>query len=134
MTTLIPVDGSTSSERALSYAALEDPEGEVLLLHVAPSARQADLERGRFLLEDSGRKYRLMAKDVHVELRLEVGNPAEKLKEAAHQCDRVVMGAHGLNAMPQLHSAGSETCPEPDALGCPVTLVLPTGEPVAAGL
>lgn len=132
MTTLIPVDGSKSSLDALNYAAHEDPHGEVLLLHVSPSARQADLARGRFLLETSERTCKLIAKDVRVQVRLEVGNASEKLREVAEVCDRVVMGAHGVNAMPQIEEAGCETCPEPETVGRPVVLVLPTGDTVAA--
>ena len=132
MTTLIPVDGSQSSLDALNYAAHEDPEGEVLLLHVSPSARQGDLARGRFLLVTSERACKLMAKDVRVRVRLEVGNATEKLRQAAEGCDRVVVGAHGVNAMPRIEPAGSETCPEPRAMGRPVLVVLPTGDAVAA--
>lgn len=132
MTTLIPVDGSKSSEDALNYAMQEDPDGEVLLLHVCPSARQADLARGRFLLEASERTCRLIAKDVRVQVRLEVGEPTQKLREAAEACDRVVVGAHGVSGLPQLEEAGADTCPEPQAVGRPVVMVLPTGTAVPA--
>jgi nucleotide-binding universal stress UspA family protein len=134
MTTLIPVDGSRSSQEALELAAREDPKGDVLLLHVSPSARQADLERGRFLLEASSRACRGVAKDVRVHLRLEIGNLMDKLRQAAEGCDRVVMGAHGVNALPRLDELGTEIRSEPGRLGRPVLLVLPTGEAVPAGL
>jgi nucleotide-binding universal stress UspA family protein len=132
MTTLIPVDGSQSSQDALSYAAHQDPHGDVLLLHVSPSGRQGDLARGRFLLETSERACKQIAAEVHVRLRLEVGNAADKLREAAESCDRVVLGAHGVNALPRIEEAGRETCPEPRSVGRPVVMVLPSGDAVAA--
>ena len=132
MTTLIPVDGSRSSLDALSYATHEDPQGDVLLLHVSPSGRQGDLARGRFLLEASERACKLIAKGVRVRARLEVGNAAEKVREAAQGCDRVVLVAHGVNSLPRIEEAGHDTCPEPRAVGRPVLLVLPSGEAVAA--
>lgn len=132
MTTLIPVDGSRSSQEALELAAREDPQGDVLLLHVCRSARQADLERGRFLLEASSRVCQVIAKDVRVHLRLEVGNLMDKLRQVAEGCDRVVMGAYGVNAMPRLEGLGIDA--ERARLGRPVLLVQPSGEAVAAGL
>src|SRR5687768_8750704 len=102
MTTLVPIDGSQSSLEALKYAARSRPKGDLLLLYVAPSARQVDLERGRFLLEDGRRACEQLTSEVLVETRLEVGDRRAKLSEVADRedCDLVVMGAHGVNALP----------------------------------
>lgn len=135
MTTLVPVDGSRSSEEALKYAARRSPDGELLLLHVAPSGREADLARGRFLLEASRRTCQVIARHLHIQLRLEVGDPRAKLNEVVvdADCDLVVMGAHGVNATPQLERVGAETCEITEGIGQPVVLVLPTGKGIRAG-
>ena len=130
MTTLVPLDGSQSSVEALKYAVRRRPEGEVLLLHVAPSGRQGDLERGRFLLEDGRRTCKIIAEGVNIETRLEVGDPRDKVQEVARNagCDLVVMGAHGVNATP--HVDAPETAEWAEDLERPVVIVLPTGQGV----
>lgn len=130
MTTLVPIDGSQSSMEALKYAARRRPHGELLLLYVAPSARQADLERGRFLLEDCRRACELVAKDVSITTRLEVGDRREKVSEVAAEanCDLVVMGAHGVNALPHVDRVSYDASELSEEFARPVVLVLPTGE------
>jgi nucleotide-binding universal stress UspA family protein len=130
MTTLVPVDGSQSSLEALKYAARRRPTGDLLIVHVAPSGRQSDLERGRFLLEDSARACRVIAQNLRVETRLEVGDPRAKLQEVASDAgaDLVVMGAHGMNDLPHLDHLGREASEVTGDLQQPVVLVLPTGK------
>lgn len=134
MTTLVPVDGSTSSLEAMRYAARIHPTGNMLLLYVSPSGRQADLERGRFILEDSERECRGMAKEVHVSTRLEVGDRHAKLPEVAadEECDLVVMGAHGVNALPHVEKVSRDASVLKEEMHRPVVLVLPTGKGIPA--
>ncbi|HEU4754352.1 MAG TPA: universal stress protein [Armatimonadota bacterium] len=130
MTTLVPVDGSQSSLEALKYAARRRPQGDLLILHVAPSGRQADLERGRFLLEDGARACRDIAQELRVQTRLEVGDPRAKVQQVAEAagCDLVVMGAHGVNALPHVDQVGREASEITEDFHRPVVLVLPTGK------
>jgi nucleotide-binding universal stress UspA family protein len=128
MITLVPIDGSQSSLEALKYAVRRHPRGELLLLYVAPSGRQGDLERGRFLLEDSQRRCRFIAQGVQVSTRLEVGDPRSKLSEAAKQCDLIVMSAHGENGLPHVDRVSPEAAELSHQVHRPVVLVLPTGK------
>lgn len=129
MTTLVPIDGSQSSLEALRYAARSRPDADLLLLYVAPSAREADLERGRFLLEDSRRACEGISGHIRVETRLEVGDRRAKLPEVAADagCDLVVMGAHGVNALPHVEAVSQDATEMSGELHRPVVLVLPTG-------
>ena len=81
MTTLVPIDGSQSSLEAAKFAARQDPTSEILLVHVAASARPQDLERGRVLLQRGRSAAQSISAEVRVTLRLEVGDPREKLAE-----------------------------------------------------
>jgi nucleotide-binding universal stress UspA family protein len=130
MTTLVPIDGSQSSLEALKYAARSRPNSELLLLYVAPSGREADLARGRFLLEDGLRTCQVIAEDVRVQTRLEVGDRRTKLPEVAADadCDLVVMGAHGVNALPHVEQVSRDASELTEEMHRPVVLVLPTGK------
>ncbi len=130
MTTLVPIDGSQSSLEAARYAVRTRPDGEVILLYVAPSARHGDLERGRFLLQDFLRQCRILADHIRVETRLEVGNLKVRLPEVAEDsgCDRVVMGAFGLNSLPHVETVGLSVDELTEEVKRPLVLVLPTGE------
>ena len=134
MTTLVPLDGSQSSLEALKYAARRRPRGELLLLHVAPSGRQGDLERGRFLLEDGRRTCQVIAEDVKIETRLEIGDPRAKVQEVAADanCDLVVMGAHGVNALSHVDHGSNEETAWTGEMHRPVVIVLPTGKGMRA--
>jgi nucleotide-binding universal stress UspA family protein len=134
MTTLVPIDGSQSSMEAMKYAARMRPEGDLLLLYVAPSGRQADLERGRYLLDGYLRACRGLAEAVRVRTRLEVGEARAKLPEVAAEagCDLVVMGAHGVNALPHVDPLGENASEWSEEVQRPVVLVLPTGRGVRA--
>jgi hypothetical protein len=134
MTTLVPIDGSQSSLEALKYAARSRPNSDLLLLYVAPSGRQSDLERGRFLLEDGRRACEDISGEIRVETRLEVGDRRERVHAVAAEanCDLVVMGAHGVNATPHVDRLSQDACEVSDEIEQPVVLVLPTGEGIAA--
>ena len=134
MTTLVPIDGSQSSLEALKYAARSRPDGELLLLYVAPSGREADLARGRFLLEDGRRTCEVIAEAVRVQTRLEVGDRRTKLPEVAADanCDLVVMGAHGVNALPHVDEVSRDASELTEEMHRPVVLVLPTGKGIRA--
>ena len=129
-TTLVPIDGSQSAQEAMKYAARSRPGGDLLLLYVAPSARMADLERGRFLLENSRRQCEVISRDVRIETRLEIGDPRTKLPEVAADadCDLVVMGAYGVNALPHVDRVSPEASELTEEMDRPVVLVLPTGQ------
>jgi hypothetical protein len=129
MTTLVPIDGSQSSLEALKYAARRAPQGGLLLLHVAPSGRQGDLDRGRFLLEDGRRTCQVIADDVRVETRLEVGDPRAKLQQVAQEagCELVVMGAQGVSAQAHMEQVSPDASEATEEMRRPVVIVLPTG-------
>ena len=135
MATLVPVDGSQSSLDALKYAAQHSPRGGLLLLHVTPSGRQGDLERGQFLLDACRRQCQVVAHEVRVSTRLEVGDPRARLREvmAEVDCELVVVGAHGVNALPHVDPVSADTSELTGELRRPVVIVLPTGQAVHAG-
>jgi nucleotide-binding universal stress UspA family protein len=132
MTTLVPIDGSQSSAEALKYAARRAPRGDLLLLHVAPSGRQADMERGRFLLEDGRRACELIAEDVRIETRLEIGDPRTVIQAVAEEtgCELVVMGAQGVGARTHAEELGPQAAETTGEIHRPVVIVLPTGRGV----
>jgi len=134
MHTLVPVDGSFCAVEAAKYAARHSPRGRLLLLYVAPSGRHVDLERGRFVLESSRRQCEIEAREVRVETRLEVGDPREKIHAAAadRDCERVIMGAHGVNDMPRVDRASLGASSVTAELHRPVVLVTPTGRGLVA--
>jgi nucleotide-binding universal stress UspA family protein len=128
-TTLIPIDGSQASFEALRYAARHHRGGELLLLYVAPSGRQGDLERGRFLLEEGCRRARSVAETIPVRTRLEVGDRLSKVRQTAteEECSLVVMSSHGEQDLPHVDRVSPETAALTGLLQRPVLLVLPTG-------
>lgn len=130
MITLVPIDGSQSSVEALKFAVRRDPKGELLLLHVAPSARQGDLERGRFLLEDAAKQCKGQSDGVVVNTQLEIGDRGRKVQEVAAgvKCDLVVMSAHGEADLPHVDRVSAEAATLSTLLQRPVLLVLPTGK------
>jgi nucleotide-binding universal stress UspA family protein len=132
MKTLVPVDGSQSSLEAAKYAARIRPHDELILLYVAPSARQGDLERGRFVLGEFLRQCRVVAEAVRIETRLEVGDPQARLPQVAEDAgaDLVVIGAHGVNALPQIEEVSPEASVLTEEVRRPVVLVTPTGRDI----
>ena len=125
MTTLVPIDGSQSSLEAAKFAARQDKSSEILLVHVAPSARPQDLERGRVLLQRGRSACQSITAEVKVTLRLEVGDPREKLAEivSSGRADQVVMGAHGINGLPHVDAVSQDAYSIRTALDRPVVMV-----------
>lgn len=132
MSTLVPIDGSRTSLEAVKYAARNSATRGLLLLHVAPSARQSDLERGRFLLESGRRTGLREAEDLRIETRLEIGEQKDKVSLVAADagCDLLVMGAHGVNSLPHVDSVSEDASRLQEQVHIPVVLVLPTGQGV----
>jgi len=109
MVTLVDLDGSQSSRQALQYAVRSHaPDTELLLLYVAASGRQSELETGRYLLEDGRRTCAVLARDVQIRTRLEVGDPAETIPAvaAAENADLIVIGSHGIDGFPHVEALG----------------------------
>ncbi len=130
MATLVPVDGSQSSLDAVKYAARHSPRDGLLLLHVVPSGRQGELERGKFLLDNCRRECQVVASEVRVSTRLEIGDPRVRLREVLVEadCEMVVVGAHGVNAMPHVDTVSADISELTGELRQPVVIVLPTGQ------
>jgi hypothetical protein len=92
------------------------------------------MEKGRFLLENSRRACAGITDDSRVATRLEVGDPRAKVSQVAAEanCDRVVMSAYGVNALPHVDRAGQDTSQLREDISRPVVLVLPTGQGIRA--
>jgi nucleotide-binding universal stress UspA family protein len=131
MTTLVPIDGSEASMRAIRHAANAFRDDDLVLLYVAPSGRASDLERGRFFLQDGIRLCLDECRQVRVTTRLEVGDRCTAVLAHARECDRIVMGACGQ--MSHLDPISAETAEVASQVGRPVILVGATGETLPAG-
>jgi nucleotide-binding universal stress UspA family protein len=135
MVTLVEVDGSQSSRRALLYAVRSHaPDTELLLLYVAASGRQRELETGRYLLEDGRRTCEVMASDVQIRTRLEVGDPAETIPAVAEDenADLIVIGSHGVDGFPHVEALGQTARQLLTDSGRRVVIISPTGTEMSA--
>jgi nucleotide-binding universal stress UspA family protein len=115
---LVPVDGSSESEKAVEHALSEVQGAEITLLHVVNPASsfsyggddyfdaegyqehvEQQREDGKALLEE----YRetAAARGVDVETALETGKPARKILERIEEgdVDRVIMGSRGRSGV-----------------------------------
>jgi nucleotide-binding universal stress UspA family protein len=130
VTTLVLLDGSQSSLEAMKYAARTHSESRILLLYVAPSGREAELERGRFVLEEARRECGRISRDLEVDLRMEIGDRRSRLPEVAAEEDAalLVMGAHGVNALPHLELVSEDITELSEEIQRPVVIVLPSGQ------
>jgi nucleotide-binding universal stress UspA family protein len=109
MVTLVEVDGSQASCKALQYAVRSHaPDTELLLLYVSASGRQGELETGKLILEDGRRTCEIMACDVQIRTRLEVGDPTETIPAVAEaeDADMIVIGSHGIEGFPHVEAIG----------------------------
>jgi nucleotide-binding universal stress UspA family protein len=130
MVTLVELDGSQSSRQALQYAVRSHaPDTELLLLYVAPSGRQSELETGRYLLEDGRRTCEVMACDVQIRTRLEVGDPMETIPAVAEaeNAELIVIGSHGVEGFPHVQALGQTASRLMSDLGRRVVVISPTG-------
>jgi nucleotide-binding universal stress UspA family protein len=105
------------------------PDTELLLLYVAPSGRQSELETGRYLLEDGRRTCEVMARDVQIRTRLEVGDPMETIPAVAEaeNAELIVIGSHGVEGFPHVQALGQTASRLLSDLGQRVIVISPTG-------
>lgn len=115
---LVPVDGSSRSEKALEYVLEELPEPRITLLHVLEPVSpmgygddeyfdveeyRAETDRQRERGEEMLEEYRDTAagRGVEVETLLASGQPARQILEAAESSDvdHVVMGSRGRSGV-----------------------------------
>ena len=115
MVYLVELNGSRPSQVAMQYVVERCRErrggspSEVVLLHVSPSARAAEMETGRRLLDAGRARCRSLAQDCEVQMRLAVGDRVERLAEAADEiaADCVVVGSHDATEFPRLREIGA---------------------------
>ena len=130
---LVPVDGSESSNRAVTHAAAmagEQGEAEIHLLYVhsgrrdetrdlkiVTRLREADFafEEPRAILKKAGLRYGA---------RVEDGDPAQEIARYADtcRCDQIVMGTRGMGGVGNL-VLGSTAMKTLHLVRVPVTLV-----------
>ena len=111
MRTLILVDGSRPSQHGLEALLSETPPEEMVLLFVSPSARRADLEHGRRVLELAKRTCASLAPESAVQACLEVGDLAECTCAVAkkHGVERIACSSHDASSFPYLEETSAAT-------------------------
>jgi nucleotide-binding universal stress UspA family protein len=154
MVYLVEVNGSHPSQLAMRYAAercreraeatvaprVRPPSGDdratvacqssrsaspLYLLHVSPSARAAEIESGRRLLEECRDRCRFVASGIDVQTCLEVGDRVERLAQTAERvaADCVVVGSHDATEFPRLASVGEMARAAVERMPRPVIVV-----------
>ena len=115
---LVPIDGSSESEKAFEHAIEEMADPTITVLHVVnpissfgygeedyfdAEIYRAEVKRRRERGEQMLEEYREAAADrgVEIETALETGRPAEKILERveAGDVDHVVMGSRGRSGV-----------------------------------
>ena len=140
MRVLLPVDGSEGALAAVRHALqlvrsglranfvlanVQEPASlyEVVVAHnaqvienVSTSAAAHSLEAAQALLRAAGAEY---------ETEIELGDPGHTLIDIAErfECDMIVMGAHGVGALPRSARFGSVANAVLHAAAVPVTIV-----------
>jgi len=111
--------------RAVAASARRDPGAEVVLLHVSPSGRPAEMESGRRLLDECRDRTRLMLGTDAVHTCLEVGNRIDRLAQTAERlaADCVVVGSHDAGEYPRLKELGESARAAVDRMTRPVLVV-----------
>jgi K+-sensing histidine kinase KdpD len=111
--------------RAAAESARREPNAELVLVHVSRSARAAEIESGRRLLEECRNQCRVLAGEVVVRTCLEVGERLERLACTADQvaADCVVVGAHDAGEFPRLGEIGASAQAAVARLTRPVMVV-----------
>ena len=122
---LVPMDGSPLSERALEVALEENPDADIVVLHVIDPTEpgysyplDVDLseeprhgsdewyDRAEELSEDLFATAREMAAEYDVELTTElvVNAPSRAIVEYAREnaVDHIIMGSHGRDGEPRI--------------------------------
>jgi hypothetical protein len=127
---LIEVHPAAPSVRALYEAVSRlTPCGSVCLLHTVASGRSAEVEAGKRFLREAGRALRRLDRRLVVVARLEIGDAAARLLQAAAETcpEIIVLSTHGEGEFPRLASVG-RTARKVLEWGCvPVVLVSPEG-------
>jgi nucleotide-binding universal stress UspA family protein len=132
---LVPTDFTEYSIRAFHIAAAlaRDHGAKLLVLHVrevpiAPFAPYGSVpapnSEAQTVLEDKLEQFRLLDQTITIEYMLVEGAPAEEIVKAAtaRQCDLIVMGSHGRNALASL-VMGSVALEVSRKAPCPVLTV-----------
>jgi len=112
---LIPVDGSSPSERALAFAVEEWPDAELFLLNVidpveggySPTVVTSNSEEWYERAREDAEEIFAAARetvDAEFETRTEVGRPAPTIIEVAGEegIDHVVVGSHGRGGVSRI--------------------------------
>lgn len=116
--------------RAAAARAQEQPNGEVVLLHVSPSGRPAEMETARRLLDECRDRCQVLAGGVSVRTCLEVGHRLDRLAQIAERlsADCVVVGSHDAGEFPRLKELGESARATVERLTRPVLVVGRAGE------
>ncbi len=115
---LVPVDGSTQSEKAFEYVLDEIPEAKITLLHVMNpvsiigdddddyfdvKSYQNQVKRRREWAEAMLEDYRSTATErgIEIEILLTTGKPANQILETVEttDIDQIVMGSRGQSGI-----------------------------------
>lgn len=111
--------------RAVAASARREPHAEVVLLHVSPSGRPAEMESGRRLLVECLDRTRLLLGTDSVRTCLEVGNRIDRLAQTAERlsADCVVVGSHDAGEYPRLKELGESARAAVERMTRPVLVV-----------
>jgi nucleotide-binding universal stress UspA family protein len=128
MVFLVEVNGSFPSREAIRAAAASarvQPNAELVLLYVVPSARPAEMAGARRLLETCRDRCMSLVGAVTVRTCLEVGNRLERLAQTAERlgADCVVVASHDGGEFPRLKELGESAWAAVERIPRPVLVV-----------
>jgi nucleotide-binding universal stress UspA family protein len=128
MVYLVEVNSSFPSQEAIRAAAASartQPNAEMVLLHVAPSARPAEMASARRLLDECRNRCLPLVGEVAVRTCLEVGNRLDRLAQTAERlaADCVVVGSHDAGEFPRLKELGESAWAAVERMTRPVLVV-----------
>jgi nucleotide-binding universal stress UspA family protein len=137
--TLVPVDFSDSSARALRHAAKRAVEsgGSLIIIHVVPAdygwlriGQDESRDLDRSLQRQAADRLRAFADenvgDVPADLEVRIGQPAEEIVAAAREskCDSIMLSTCGLTGLDR-YLIGSVADRVARLAPCPVVLIRP---------
>jgi len=113
---LVPLDGSRLAELALPEALTlaRLPESEITLLQVVPPIEEVITDGEEFAIDQQWERRKISAQrylsgictlpewlDLHAQVAVEMGRPAETILDFAqrHDIDRIVMASHGRTGL-----------------------------------
>jgi nucleotide-binding universal stress UspA family protein len=128
MVYLVEVNRSQPAQEALRAAAASarrQPDAELVLLHVSPSGRPAEMESARRLLAECRDRCRTLVGEVSVRTWLEVGNRLDRLAQIAERLEAacVVVGSHDAGEFPRLKELGESAQAAVERVTRPVMVV-----------